>query len=180
MEFYAYMVTCADQSIYTGHADNLEVRLAAHNDGCTFTRRPVRLIFQTSFPTRQEAIEAERQIKGWSRAKKLALAEGDWELLERLSFATTAAEAVAMRIDRPPVHGSRASPRTVLHNPRFEYVPVRPEPVEGRTCDCDRFSRGRGCPYSRSWSFTKPSPCFISCSRTRWISSEHRCPELRP
>ncbi|TMG05795.1 MAG: GIY-YIG nuclease family protein [Chloroflexi bacterium] len=90
MKFYAYMVTCADQSIYTGHADNLEARLAAHNDGrfrgFTFTRRPVRLIFQTSFPTRQEAIEAERQIKGWSRAKKLALAEGDWELLERLSL----------------------------------------------------------------------------------------------
>ena len=90
MEFYAYMVLCADQSINTGHADNLEARLAAHNDGrfrgFTFTRRPVRLIFQTSFPTRQEAIEAERQIKGWSRAKKLALAEGDWELLERLSL----------------------------------------------------------------------------------------------
>src|SRR2546428_8899961 len=84
------MVTCADQSIYTGHADNLEARLAAHNDGrfrgFTFTRRPVRLIFQTSFPTRQEAIEAERQIKGWSREKKLALAEGDRELLERLSL----------------------------------------------------------------------------------------------
>ncbi len=37
-------------------------------------------------PTRQEAIEAERQIKGWSREKKLALAEGDWELLQRLSL----------------------------------------------------------------------------------------------
>jgi predicted GIY-YIG superfamily endonuclease len=90
VEFYAYMVLCCDQSIYTGHADNLEARVAAHNDGrfrgYTFERRPVQLIFGAAFPTRQEAIEAERQIKGWSRAKKLALAEGDWELLQRLSL----------------------------------------------------------------------------------------------
>src|SRR5881409_2854749 len=87
---YAYMVLCADENIYTGQADNLEARLAPHNDGrfrgYTFKRRPVRLIFQADFPTRQEAIQAERQIKGWSRAKKLALAEGDWELLERLAL----------------------------------------------------------------------------------------------
>ena len=116
MEFYAYMVICADQSIYTGHADNLEARLAAHNDGgfrgFTFTRRPVRLIFRTSFPTRQEAIEAERQIKGWSREKKLALAEGDWELLQRLSLRRQTQKAVATRNDEVPVHGSRTSPRT--------------------------------------------------------------------
>jgi len=88
LAFYVYMVLPADQSIYAGQAVNLEARLAAHNDGrfrgFTFTRRPVRLIFQASLPTRQEAIEAERQIKGWSRAKKLALSAGDWELLERL------------------------------------------------------------------------------------------------
>src|SRR6266516_1232091 len=131
------MVTCADQSIYTGHADNLEARLAAHNDGrfrgFTFTRRPVRLIFQTSFPTRQEAIEAERQIKGWSRAKKLALAEGDWELLERLSFATTAAEPVSMRGDVAAVHGSRASPRTGMEYPLSEMTCL--DIATGASCD---------------------------------------------
>jgi len=100
------MVLCAGQSIYIGHADNLEARLAALNDGrfrgYTFQRRPVRLIFQAAFPTRQEAIEAERQIKGWSRAKKLALAEGDWELLQRLSLRR--------QPPKRPVGGTTAAP----------------------------------------------------------------------
>ncbi len=70
MGFYVYMVLCSDESIYAGQADNLEARLAAHNDGrfrgYTFARRPVRLIFHAAFPTRQETLAAERQIKGWS------------------------------------------------------------------------------------------------------------------
>src|SRR2546427_6793313 len=106
------MVTCADQSIYTGHADNLEARLAAHNDGrfrgFTFTRRPVRLIFQASLPTRQEAIEAERQIKGWSRAKKLALAAGLGGVGTVVAPATTP-QALAMRGLIAAAHRSRAS-----------------------------------------------------------------------
>src|SRR5438034_9125181 len=109
------MVLCSDESIYAGQADNLEARLAAHNDGrfrgFTFTRRPVRLIFQASLPTRQEAIEAERQIKGWSRAKKLALSAGLGAVGTVVAQATTP-EALAMRGLIAAVHGSRASPRT--------------------------------------------------------------------
>src|SRR2546428_5086973 len=90
MAFYVYMVLCADGSIYTGHSDDLEARLAAHNDGrfrgYTFERRPVRLIFHQQFGTRIEALSAERQIKGWSRAKKLSMAQGDWEMVSRLSL----------------------------------------------------------------------------------------------
>ena len=74
---------------YTGHADNLEARLAAHNDarfrGYTFNRRPIRLVFQQEFATRDEAFRAEREIKGWSRAKKQALVRSDWGELRRLS-----------------------------------------------------------------------------------------------
>ncbi len=91
--FYVYMVLCAGGSIYTGHTDNLEARLAAHNDGrfrgYTYLRRPVRLIFHEQFNSRDDAFRAERQIKGWSRHKKLALADGDWELLLRLSMRHT-------------------------------------------------------------------------------------------
>ena len=90
MPFYVYMVLCADGSLYTGHSDNLEARLAAHNDGrfrgYTFKRRPVKLIFHQTFGTRMEALSAERQIKGWSRAKKLALVQGDWEMVSRMSL----------------------------------------------------------------------------------------------
>src|SRR3990170_5996227 len=89
VEFFVYMLECSDGSIYTGHTDNLEARLAAHNDGrfrgYTFNRRPARLIFHQQFATRDEAFRAEREIKGWSRAKKLALARGDWAELRRQS-----------------------------------------------------------------------------------------------
>lgn len=89
MAFYVYMVECADGSIYTGHTDNLEARLAAHNAGTfhgyTLRRRPVRLVFEEQMPTRDEAFALERRIKGWSRKKKLALARSDWDEVLRLA-----------------------------------------------------------------------------------------------
>ncbi len=89
MAFYVYMLECADGSIYTGHSDDLEARLAAHQAGTfpgyTHGRRPVRLIYCDTTETRDEAFAMERRIKGWSRAKKLALAGGDWKEIVRLA-----------------------------------------------------------------------------------------------
>ena len=89
MSFCAYMLECSDGSIYCGHTEELEARLAAHQSGVlrgyTHKRRPVRLIFLAEFGTRDEAFAAERRIKGWSRAKKLALARGDWNEVVRLA-----------------------------------------------------------------------------------------------
>jgi predicted GIY-YIG superfamily endonuclease len=73
--FWAYILECSDGSYYTGHTDNLSHRIAAHEQGffptCyTFSRRPVTLKWQQQFPTREEALSAEQQIKGWSRKKK--------------------------------------------------------------------------------------------------------------
>jgi len=91
MSFYAYMLECADGSYYGGHTDNLEARLASHRDGTFkgYTARKgkwlLELIFQEQFASGDEAFAAERQIKGWSRAKKQALARGDWAEIERLS-----------------------------------------------------------------------------------------------
>jgi len=91
MSFYVYMLRCSDESIYTGHTDNLESRLAAHHQrlycGYAASRLPVRLIFQEQFQTRDEAFARERQIKGWSRRKKLAMAAGDWTRVRTLSHA---------------------------------------------------------------------------------------------
>jgi predicted GIY-YIG superfamily endonuclease len=88
--FYVYMLRCRDDSIYVGQTDDLDARLAAHwagtYDGYTARRRPFRLIFTDSFPTRQEAFAAERQLKGWSKSKKLAMARGDWTAVQRLSL----------------------------------------------------------------------------------------------
>lgn len=89
MGFHVYVLHCADGSYYTGHTDNLEARLSAHQNGAipgyTYTRRPVALVYSEDFPSRQDAFERERQIKGWSRAKKAALFEKDWERLGRLA-----------------------------------------------------------------------------------------------
>jgi putative endonuclease len=83
------MLRCADGRYYVGHTDNLPHRLGQHDAGLaggyTHNRRPVALVWSQEFPTRYEALVAERQIKGWSRAKKEALIQGDWEAISRLA-----------------------------------------------------------------------------------------------
>ncbi|PKB80183.1 MAG: hypothetical protein BZY88_09590 [SAR202 cluster bacterium Io17-Chloro-G9] len=87
--FHVYILRCWDGSYYVGHTDNLESRIGAHQAGLfagyTAKRTPVRLEFTAEFPTRIEALERERQIKGWTRRKKKALIQRDWDLLRQLS-----------------------------------------------------------------------------------------------
>ena len=87
--FYVYILQCNDNSYYTGHTDDIEKRLAEHickeKPSYTSTRLPIKLIFMQEFMRREEAIAAERQIQGWSRKKKEALINGDWDNLVYLS-----------------------------------------------------------------------------------------------
>ncbi len=89
MAFWVYILRCADDSYYVGHSDNLDDRLQQHQSGAvvgyTKARRPVRLAYSQDFARRDEAFAAERRIKGWSRKKKEALINGDWEELRRLA-----------------------------------------------------------------------------------------------
>ena len=89
MSFWAYMLHYNAGRFYVGHTDNLEARIGQHETGAIrgFTRSylPVRLVWSQQFPSRYEALAAERQIKGWSRAKKLALVRGDWAEISRLA-----------------------------------------------------------------------------------------------
>jgi predicted GIY-YIG superfamily endonuclease len=89
MSFWAYMLHCDDRSFYVGHTDALEQRVAQHEQGLggshTATRLPVKLVWSQEFGTRVEALEAERKLKGWSRAKKLALIRGDWAMISALA-----------------------------------------------------------------------------------------------
>ena len=87
---YLYILRCADGSYYTGTTrGELEHRVAEHNAGhfagFTSTRRPVTLVFSEWFERITDAIAAERQVKGWSRAKKEALIRGDFDALPNLS-----------------------------------------------------------------------------------------------
>ena len=87
---HVYILRCADGSYYCGTARlGLELRVAEHNAGTfggyTSTRRPVVLVYAEWFQQITHAIAAERQIKGWSRAKKEALIRGDLAALPELS-----------------------------------------------------------------------------------------------
>ena len=89
MGFWVYLLRCVDDSYYVGHTDHLEKRMAEHDVGAfkgyTARRRPVKLVFCEEFPTREESLERERQIKRWSRAKKEALIQSDWAEISRLA-----------------------------------------------------------------------------------------------
>jgi len=86
---HIYILRCADGSYYVGSTDDLEGREKAHNDGrgatYTFLRRPVQLVYWETYDSLEEAIGRERQLKGWSRAKKSALVARDVARLKRLS-----------------------------------------------------------------------------------------------
>jgi len=80
---FVYILQCADGSYYTGSTTDLERRLTEHQTGFfkgyTASRLPVELVWSSEFPTEHDAFLCERQIKGWSRAKKEALIRGDFD-----------------------------------------------------------------------------------------------------
>jgi putative endonuclease len=86
---WLYILQCADDSYYTGSTNNLALRLAQHQagEGSVYTRHrlPVKLVYTQEFSSEHEAFLRERQVKGWSRAKKEALIRGDFEALVELS-----------------------------------------------------------------------------------------------
>ena len=87
MAAHVYMLLCADGSFYVGSTTNLE-RMGEHISGCstyTSTRLPVELVWSDEFQFIEDAHNAERKLKGWSRAKKQALVQGDWGLIRSLS-----------------------------------------------------------------------------------------------
>lgn len=89
MPFWTYMLYCGDRRFYVGHKDNLETRIFEHEQGIASDnaarRRPVKLVWSQEFATRIDSLEAERKIKGWNRAKKMALIRGDWGLISSLA-----------------------------------------------------------------------------------------------
>ncbi len=90
MAFWTYLLLCADGRYYTGPTEDLDVRLAQHQQGSfpncwTYPRRPVELVWSEAFPTRDEALVTERMVGEWSRAKKEALIRGDWTLVSVLA-----------------------------------------------------------------------------------------------
>ena len=91
MGVYVYVLRCADGSYYVGSATGKDLgpRVDQHNAGTypgyTFSRWPVVLVWSEYFDRITDGIAAERQIQGWSRAKKEALRHSDWAKVSDLS-----------------------------------------------------------------------------------------------
>ena len=120
MRFWAYVVRCDNGAYYVGHTDDLEARIAAHQTGAlggyTNRHRPVSLVWSQDFADRDSAFAAERQIKGWSRAKKEALIRGDWDAMHLLAMRT-------------PILRDEASTGSAF--PQDERTPETAHPEEG-------------------------------------------------
>lgn len=87
---YVYIIKCSDDSYYTGITSDLtkritEHKIGKHKDSFTYSRRPLELVFFAEFTGINFAIETEKQIKKWSRAKKEALINGEFEKLPNLA-----------------------------------------------------------------------------------------------
>lgn len=87
--YFVYILKCSDESYYTGVTNNLEKRVNEHQSGIikgyTSSRLPVKLVFSETFSDINQAIRFEKQVKGWSRKKKEALINRNFDLLVTLS-----------------------------------------------------------------------------------------------
>jgi putative endonuclease len=87
---YVYILECSDNSFYVGVTNDVGRRFIEHQSGVhensyTFSRRPLKLVFCRQFKYPMKAIDYEKQIKRWSRAKKMALINNDFKLLHELA-----------------------------------------------------------------------------------------------
>ena len=130
MSFWAYMLHCRGGYFYVGQTDDLERRVGDHQSGLipgfTADHLPVEHVWSQEFTTCDEAKAAERQIKGWSRAKKLALIRGDWDRISTLAKGKNSPSTSSGKTDTG--EGIEALPQSPVE---FPPSPVYPELVEG-------------------------------------------------
>jgi len=89
MPYAIYILKCSDCSYYTGLTKDLEARvqehqIGAHPEAYTFNRRLVELVWHEIVESYRDAFQWERQIKGWSRAKKQALIRSDFDAIHEI------------------------------------------------------------------------------------------------
>jgi putative endonuclease len=87
---YIYILKCSDDSYYTGVTNNLKNRFHQHAEGLdktcyTYSRRPLELKYFEIIEDNIQAIKREKQIKGWTRIKKEALINQNWNKLIEFS-----------------------------------------------------------------------------------------------
>ena len=89
MAFYVYILRLSNNQLYVGSTEDLARRFAEHQAGSggrtTALFRPLELVYSEPHPARASAVKRERQLKRWSRARKLALIKGNSAELKRLA-----------------------------------------------------------------------------------------------
>ena len=115
MKGYVYILRCANGSYYTGSTTDLEKRIWQHQngEGANFTKAhlPIELVYVEEFPRIDEAFCREKQIQGWSRKKKEALINGDFDELQKLAKSKGASTAsTSSATEYGTTDGSTGSP----------------------------------------------------------------------
>ena len=89
--WWLYILECRNSSLYVGVTNDLERRFRDHSSGngghYTSQNRPDKILYTENFSLKSVAEARERQIKRWTKAKKLALIRGDIKLLASLSIS---------------------------------------------------------------------------------------------
>jgi len=75
--WFVYILLCKDESLYTGISNNPQKRFLDHKNGkgghYTRSHKPVKIVYSEKMATQSEALKRERQIKNWSRKKKIRI-----------------------------------------------------------------------------------------------------------
>ena len=126
MPFYTYILRCGDGSYFVGHGEDLDADVAAHQTGAvpgyTKSRQPVELVWSEDYATRDNANAVDKQIKGWSRAKKEALIRQDYAALsERARKMLLGKSKAARNLQSAPAAtpGDLAKPVFILVRPQL-------------------------------------------------------------
>ena len=90
MSHSVYILRFSDNSLYIGQTNNLDVRLRNHFNKTTKAAKFIKdhgdfkLVYREDYNSRLESMKREKQLKGWTRAKKEALISGNLKLLKEL------------------------------------------------------------------------------------------------
>ncbi len=84
-KWYVYIIECLDESFYIGLTWKPELRIDQHISGLggryTAKHGFRKLVYLEEYTNLDEARLREKQLKGWTREKKLKLIKGEWRKL---------------------------------------------------------------------------------------------------
>jgi putative endonuclease len=148
ISWHVYLLRLENGCIYVGSTQHLKRRLQEHRSGSgcrtTSTSATIELIYSEPFPDRASALAQERQRKGWSRAKKLALANHKLDDLHRLSKSRRLPWSLKLYCPTAGLKDASSSSfrigsRFSLHPPQALSVPCRQSKSKAKAMQTDTY-----------------------------------------